>query len=486
MVNAILKIKEMQKKLSIINNNIDEIKKERKSFEKNRKLTDELIYNDSFNKNNKIEKNLVYKNNLIRNNSNNMHPKNLKNISNYNHFKINQTYTITNRKPNIYENNSKFNNDYICNKIKNDENFIDNYSNKKNNFKKNKTCSISMSENNRHRIIHNCKKSQTKNNFYKRSFIENNINYYQNKFINSSNINENSKEIFSYGNNNKNNYLKTTKRNIKIKNYFNKSNIKSCSNNNIGILNNNDYNKKNIINDNYLFVQNRDNNDNIKEKIELRNNSINKTTMCNKNKKNDFQKNNGIEFFNIRPQKNLSFNSKNNYEINKINDNNNYLQNRCPISAIDLKRNIPTKNNVNYEQIVLDIIDITNQYNNKENKVNIGNIVDEYKILLGNIKLKDKFIHNITNQFNKLNKAELNSNDPRTLIPIWNWILSNENKFNNNSINEEKEYTKICKEIMKKYKINNIHRFKKFINKSLQKIDTNENFLEGIKKILST
>ena len=105
--------------------------------------------------------------------------------------------------------------------------------------------------------------------------------------------------------------------------------------------------------------------------------------------------------------------------------------------------------------------------------------------MLRNIKLKEQFIFNITNQYNKINNTELNSNDPKTLVPIWNWIIKNEKNFNNNINNEEKEYMKICKEIMQKYKIHNIQRFKKFINKSLQKIDTNENFLEGIKKILS-
>ena len=40
MVNAINKIKEMQKKLNIINNSIEEIKNRRKSKEENNKLDD--------------------------------------------------------------------------------------------------------------------------------------------------------------------------------------------------------------------------------------------------------------------------------------------------------------------------------------------------------------------------------------------------------------------------------------------------------------
>ena len=47
------------------------------------------------------------------------------------------------------------------------------------------------------------------------------------------------------------------------------------------------------------------------------------------------------------------------------------------------------------------------------------------------------------------------------------------------------QYVQFCKEIMKKYKLNNIQNLKDFMNKLLKKIDCNDNFLEGIKKILS-
>ena len=43
MVIAINKIKEMQKKLNIINTNIDEIKNERKTFEEKKEINDELL-----------------------------------------------------------------------------------------------------------------------------------------------------------------------------------------------------------------------------------------------------------------------------------------------------------------------------------------------------------------------------------------------------------------------------------------------------------
>ena len=37
---------------------------------------------------------------------------------------------------------------------------------------------------------------------------------------------------------------------------------------------------------------------------------------------------------------------------------------------------------------------------------------------------------------------------------------------------------------MKQYNLKNIQQLKMFINKSFRKIDNNDNFLEGIKKIL--
>ena len=111
MVNAINKIKEMQIKLNVINNNIEQIKNKRKSIEENNKLN-----NNSFNYN--IEKNYYY-NNLKRNKINN-----IKSNSSYiNKFSFN--HICNNKKKD--ENKNKNNNDIFLN----NKNFLDNYGNKK-------------------------------------------------------------------------------------------------------------------------------------------------------------------------------------------------------------------------------------------------------------------------------------------------------------------------------------------------------------------
>ena len=164
------------------------------------------------------------------------------------------------------------------------------------------------------------------------------------------------------------------------------------------------------------------------------------------------------------------------------------MSNIYKVPITDIKKNIIKNNSkINFEQIVLDIIDITNEFNKKENKANINNIIDEYKILLKNIKIKDKFLFKLINRYNNINNCDLNYNDPKSLLSIWNWINENNiNNSNNNYINnEEREYIQFCRELMGKFKLDNIEQLKNFINKSLKKNDNNDNFLEGIKKILS-
>ena len=185
------------------------------------------------------------------------------------------------------------------------------------------------------------------------------------------------------------------------------------------------------------------------EKINIRNNSFrspNNAYSNNKNEINNFQKNKSYNFFeksNIRTQRNMSFNKsiKNNFDLKNYYENEYEQYIQSPIT--DIKKNIIKNNSkINFEQIVLDIIDITNEFNKKENKANINNIIDEYKILLKNIKTKDKFIFKLINKYNNINNCDLNYNDPKSLLSIWNWINQNNiNASNNNYVNnEEREY----------------------------------------------
>ena len=405
---------------------------------------------------------------------------------------------------------------------------------KKNNIKRNRAASSSNVIIDKYNLKKMKKKSRIKNYFYQKSLRNNknkNNDYYQNDKY------DNYKKKYSYSSNSNMNLLTTNKKNIKIKNFFNERNNR----NNRNIINNNNYNQinkkdneykiftgKNFIdsndniidaydnktfNDNTLFytknilyednnnnyckenkINNANNSTNMYEKINIRNNSFrspNNAYSNNKNEINNFQKNKSYNLFeksNIRTQRNMSFNKsiKNNFHLKNYYENeyDQYMQ--SPIN--DIKKNIIKNNNKKiFEKIVFDIIDITNEFNKKENKANINNIIDEYKILLKNIKTKDKFIFKLINKYNNINNCDLNYNDPKSLLSIWNWINQNNiNASNNNYVNnEEREYIQLCRELMGKYKLNNIEQLINFINKSLKKNDNNDNFLEGIKRILS-
>ena len=60
-----------------------------------------------------------------------------------------------------------------------------------------------------------------------------------------------------------------------------------------------------------------------------------------------------------------------------------------------------------------------------------------------------------------------------------NWV-----KENNDSKQENNAYKNLCLGIMQKYNLENIEHLKMFIHKLLKKVNNNEYFLEGIKKIL--
>ena len=185
MVNVINKIKEMQKKLNVINNNIDEIKNERKSLEESKKINDSLLTNSNTDKNK--NNNFLY--NLVNNKNKSLYPckNNLQN-SNFNSFKMNRTY---NRNKTIinYENNSKYNNDFfpinnkLCQNIC-DKNSINNYSyKKKNNIKRNRAASSSNLIIDKYNLKKMKKKNRIKNYFYQKSLRNNknkNNDYYKN------------------------------------------------------------------------------------------------------------------------------------------------------------------------------------------------------------------------------------------------------------------------------------------------------------------
>ena len=261
------------------------------------------------------------------------------------------------------------------------------------------------------------------------------------------------------------------------------------------------YNNKKISDDNDINIKQKE-----PIKIKTRNNhNINSYIMnhskADYNKMKD--KNNMIEDIKIKDYRSTSIKKpmNNNYNFNKeikIND----IQNIYDISqtASDLNNEYPkeetkietnsysidrTKNKVNHEKILSDIIDVANQYN-KENKVNVDNFIDEYKLLLNDTKIKNEFICKIINLYNSATNSNLNYNNSKSFISAWKWIKENykiaHNKLKNE--NENNQYRYLCRQIMKEYNLKNIQQLNMFIHKLCKKVDKNENFLEGIKKIL--
>ena len=72
-----------------------------------------------------------------------------------------------------------------------------------------------------------------------------------------------------------------------------------------------------------------------------------------------------------------------------------------------------------------------------------------------------------------------------SLPQVLNWIndISYKVRRKENDNNDVK-YKILCLDIMKKYKLENIEQLKLFIMKLLAKVNNNDYFLEGIKKIL--
>jgi hypothetical protein len=495
----------MQIKLNIINTNIDEIKNERKYFEENQK-TDE-------NENDRYI-NDKPKNKYLNNNSNN-------NSIYFPKMKKNKTFNHCMRKND--EKCSKWNNDNFFNDKAKQKNLsttkksIDSYASK-NNYYQNRRRTSSCIMN--YKIKSNiARKSKTNGKLYDKINSINSINdQLQKKHL--------KKTLYNNNNSNSNlgraiNLLTTTQRQPKVKKLFNESNYfkrnthKKISDNNLmntNYCNNKNNNKirtekifalaNNVYND--LFEENKrtiDVDDYKKRNIFNKNNknninNINDTNNNNCNDCNNCNKNNVCE--KLRTRNNNSsinlknFNSKSTEKIKKIKNNyiteNNIfkIQRKMSIDNIKLKKNL-SKNfqDVDYKQMILDIIDITNEYQNKGNTINEDNVIDEYKLLLRNGKIRDNFISKLINKYNNSTNSKLNYDDPYSLVSIWNWI--NKKDINNNYIiNDIYKYKVLCEDIMEEYNISNIEQLKEFINQSVKKINSNDNFLTGIKRILSS
>lgn len=553
MTNFRFKIAEMQRKLNIINDDIEEIKNGRKSQDETETLNNNYTYFQAKRKN-------FFNNNLAGDVGN--YPIQ-KNKSDINYLNFNYTGRMTNQFKttnfNLTNTNieeipkntyiTKFDSlDFINNNTESNVNDIDskrnatiNYVNDFNNnmTRKYKASSSTINVNDKKLFENPFKKNanignlEVNDNFYKNSLYRNychikknlnNINLNTNNFNSSQTINNNCRGNKTFNKRSKNINSIPSLKHKKIKKIIDKRNIinsnidKNLFNTEVIPKKTNKKNK-NIIFNNYLnnlekktidINYNNKNiyhNSNINQKsnspvmIKIKSNIINHA-----NNKADFNKikdrNNTIEDINlknIRSQRSMSIkhpidndykfnrnNHRNFHEISATNIRNNYPNTEININSKDYL-NTFNDNKFNHEQMLLDLIDITNQYNNRDNKVNMNNIIDEYKSLLSDFKLKNEFIYKTVDLYNNSTNSNLKYNDSESLLPTWNWIRDNQNKIANSNIlnkDENNQYKILCEDIMKQYNLKNIQQLKKFIGKLCKKVDKNENFLEGIKKIL--
>ena len=554
MANFHIKIGEMKRKINNGNNDFEEIKKEQKSKDENEKLNDNNTYfqikRKIFFNNNFITNNKNYTIQNIKSKTNYLNFNYIGRMTNHiksTNFNLENTNTEVIPKNSYIKKfdslNIKDNIDTNINDIteKNiEKNYINDYC--KNIAQKYKSSSNTINVNENKYFVSPFKKNiriknlESNDNFYKKSLYSNychikknlnNINLNTNDFNNSQTINNNFRGNKTFNNRSKNfnsiqslkhnkNKKIIDKRNIKnsnterncIKRRIKKKKIKNLLNNNL-----NSHEKKTIdLYDNYSFnntniFNNR--NINLKSKspmtIKTKSNNINNIN-DNKAKFKKIKENyNSIEDINLSNSRNQrSINIRNpvnkNFKFNKK-----LLLNFHEISSSHLRNNYPNierninsnhyfntsiDNKFNHEQMLIELIDIINQYNNRGKKANMNNIIDEFKSLIYDFKLKNEFIYKIIDLYNNSTKSNLKFNDSESLLTAWNWIRDNQDKIsNNNKINilnknEENQYKNLCQDIMKQYNLKNIQQLKKFIGKLCKKVDNNENFFEGIRKIL--
>ena len=520
------KINEMQKKINIINENIEEIKKERNH-------SSISIRKDNIYSKNSTKRKLFHNEIIDKQNSKFIYQNNLNNSGRYINFNMNKTHSShkshnsSRQKKSNYNNNppsfnEKRNYDYYMSQ----RSLINDSIDKQNKDTKNRTFMSNININD----VNIFNKNQTCDYFYKKRSINKNNCYVPKKGLNSSNHN-NEKSSNNIHKNRDINLLKTTKRQIKIKKLINTNKNKSNKNLIVNMnMNNkhrkrifygtNDYtnfyknskridseenfyenSKENFVNNfvlyskkkNYMTAKYKTRNNSFQNKNYINNNNNNKEESKQFEKSNDEYK---IEYTYFKNQRNLSIDHKKtrkdksdkkddsksakniSQRINEVYIRNpKILQHHYNYNRNDHKKHI----NANYKKILSDFINITKLYS-RENSINLNNIIDEYKLILNNVKIKNEFIHKLINMYNNSTKSSLNVKDPKSLISILKWININLNKSNHNK--EDIQYKILCQELMKEYKLKDIQQLKIFISKSLKRINNNNNFMKGIKKIL--
>ena len=437
MVHFQEKIEEMQKKLNKINDNIEEIKNERiimEEYKKSRKNNDFLI--NSIKKKNQLRmknNNFFNKKNGIKSEYNIMSKNNGNNYCQYQSY-FSNINLMNNQNYNI-PNNSHFINQKL--NLNNDQKYINPFFENS----KNETPTFLKKTNN----YKNCKICINKD--YSNSHLSNN------KYINNKKI----KKINSASN--IMNSIPATRGYKRFKKL-----LKANTNKNNEFFTNN----KNTIDIDYNYSYNTENINN------------NKNILINQ--RNKSSKSLSLENQRMRNRLNKGYNTYNNNNV-RYRKGSNVIERKNSYNSISTSRTYMIKTKDKYKKILFDIINVTNEYNKfgNKNEINIDNILHAYKLMLYNNQINKEFISRLLNLYNKDHRINLDINNSDSLTNILNWIKF---KCDSKKEKENNEYKNLCLNIMKEYNLENIEQLKAFIKKMLKKVNNNDYFLEGIKKIL--
>ena len=159
-------------------------------------------------------------------------------------------------------------------------------------------------------------------------------------------------------------------------------------------------------------------------------------------------------------------------------------------------RNTHHKSDNNAEQLLAELIDISNEYYGDDNRnVTPLFVVEDYKRLLRENKTQNEFITRlhklcVTYHSGKNSASKRKSRgEGSDMVEIWKWVNGlvkdcSERSGRDDRGCEVNEYQLYCEGVMKEYGLKTINDLSAFIGKLLKKSNKNDNFLEGIKKIL--
>ena len=223
----------------------------------------------------------------------------------------------------------------------------------------------------------------------------------------------------------------------------------------------------------------------LNKKNESNNNSLNKYNISyntQRNNSNNYPRKNIMnKKINSFRESNIQYNNLINDNIKKLINQNNNIDNSDLINGNINNNNDDIKNIINE----VNMNDYNEDFDDEENKINeILNLLEIDNINDIESKIQELIdIENFTNKIISLyEQFNQTSNKNKTnLKDILNWI-----SFSAKNNNENIEYENYCKELMTINNINSFDKLKIFIDNVLNKNKKNNNFIGGVKKLLSS